>query len=136
MRMVRLAVAGTMMASGMLAFGVAPAQAATYCSGWKQVESFQERACVITESGSRIRHRHQVRNLIDRTQTTQVTTFRYINGSVSVCKSAQRVSFSAHQTKTWSCVSTRISGSKYMTRGYITKQGGGNVGVDSRTITG
>ncbi|MET7620669.1 hypothetical protein [Streptomyces sp. NPDC005408] len=136
MRLVRITLASTMVASGMLAFGASPAQAATYCTSWKQVENFQQRACVITESGTKIRHRHYVRNLIDRTQKTQVTTFRYINGSVSICKSARVETFSALQTKSWSCDSRRVSRSKYMTRGYITKQAGGNVGVDSRTITG
>ncbi|TQK42552.1 hypothetical protein FBY35_3974 [Streptomyces sp. SLBN-118] len=136
MRLARVTLAGMMVASGMLAFGASPAQAATYCTAWKQVENFQQRACVITESGTKIKHRHYVRNLIDRTQKTQVTTFRYINGSVSICKGARVETFSALQTKSWSCESRRVSGSKYMTRGYITKQAGGNVRVDSRTITG
>lgn len=96
----------------------------------------QQRTCVITESSTTIRHRHYVRNLIDRTQKTQVTTFRYINGSVSICKGATVETFSALQTKSWSRTSRRVSGAKYMTRGYITKQGGGNIGVDSPTITG
>ncbi|MET9800437.1 hypothetical protein [Streptomyces sp. NPDC006368] len=132
----RTTLAGVMMASGMLAVSAAPAQAATYCSAWKQVESFQQRVCVITESSTKIKHRHYVRNLIDRTQRTQVTTFRYINGSGSICKSARVETFSALQTKSWSCDSRRLSGAKYMSRGYITKQAGGNVRVDSRTITG
>ncbi|MFB9393095.1 hypothetical protein ACFPM3_18485 [Streptomyces coeruleoprunus] len=132
----RIALAGVMAASGMLAVGAAPAQAATYCSGWKQVENFQQRSCVITYNSTTIRHRHYVRNLIDRTQKTQVTTFRYINGNVSICNSADMETFSALQTRSWTCDSRRISGAKYMTRGYITKQAGGNVGVDSRTITG
>ncbi|WP_236240170.1 hypothetical protein [Streptomyces sp. CC228A] len=120
----------------MVAFGAGPAQAATYCTAWKQVENFQQRSCVITHNSTTIKHRHQVRNLIDRTQKTQVTSFRYINGNVSICKSAKVETFSALQTKTWTCDSRRIKGAKYKTNAYITKQAGGNVGVESRTITG
>ncbi|MGH3716793.1 MAG: hypothetical protein ACRDT4_25545 [Micromonosporaceae bacterium] len=119
-----------------LGFAASPAHATSYCSGWKQVQNFQEKACVITESSTTIRHRHYVRSLISNTQSTYVTTFRYINGSVSVCKSQTRETFSAYQTKSWSCGSYRYSGYRYFTRGYVTKSDGYNIGVDSPTITG
>lgn len=116
--------------------GAGPADASTRCSGWKQVGTFRERTCVIHESSSRIRHRIYVQNLSGRSATVQVTAFSYINGQTSVCKSAVRNTFAAHQTRSWSCTTVRVKNYTYFTRGYVVKPGGGNVGVDSPKITG
>lgn len=127
--------------TGALAVGgalvaVEPAQATTVCSSWRVVDSFRERVCTQHLSSSRIKHTITVQNLTSSTRTTQVTAFRYINGQVSICKSAVRNSFKPHQSRSWSCTSTRVKKYSYWTVGYVTKVGGGNVGVTSPKIKG